>query len=96
MSDIGLTPAQADVLFYIKQCLEESTIAPSFDEIKDYLGLKSKSGVHRIVHALIERGHIHMMKDRKRSIALGPEEVRAYFCPHCRELVNPKFYAVQR
>ncbi len=50
-----LTPKQHELLCFIHNSLEESGVSPSFEEMKDALGLKSKSGVHRLISALEER-----------------------------------------
>lgn len=67
----GLTPAQKRVLDYIRYYIERNGYSPSFDDIKDAIGLRSKSGVHRLVNALRERGHITFLRNRARSITLG-------------------------
>jgi repressor LexA len=69
---LGLTPVQAKALAFIRTYNEGHPHSPSFDEIKDALGLASKSGVHRIVHALAQRGHITRQRNRARTIAVGP------------------------
>lgn len=67
----GLTTRQRDCLGVIAQLTANRGVAPSFKEIGDALGLASKSGVHRLIHGLAERGHIHFHPERKRSIALA-------------------------
>lgn len=61
-----LTAKQADLLGYLRVCDE----APSFDEMKIALGLSSKSGVHRLIGALEERGYIRRIPNRARCIEL--------------------------
>jgi SOS-response transcriptional repressor LexA len=51
-----LTPKQHELLMFIHERLRESGVPPSFDEMKDALDLKSKSGIHRLITALEERG----------------------------------------
>ena len=51
-----LTEKQRTLLVFIHDCLNERGVSPSFDEMKDALGLKSKSGIHRLITALEERG----------------------------------------
>ena len=51
-----LTRKQANLLRYISDQITKDGVSPSFDEMKDALGLKSKSGVHRLIMALEERG----------------------------------------
>ena len=69
---IGLTHKQRDCLSFIQNYLDEHGSSPSFDNIKDALGLTSKSGVHRLLTALEERGRIRRLHDRARSIEVIP------------------------
>jgi hypothetical protein len=69
-SRVGLTTQQLATLNFIEQYQAEHHVSPSYDEIKDALGLASKSGVHRLVHGLKERGAIVMLEGRTRSMAL--------------------------
>lgn len=63
-----LTRKQHDLLRFIHERLEETGVAPSFDEMKEALGLKSKSGVHRLVTALEERGFLRRLPHRARAL----------------------------
>jgi len=63
-----LTAKQHQLLVFINQRLNENGVSPSFDEMKDALGLKSKSGVHRLINALEERGFIKRMANRARAL----------------------------
>ena len=63
-----LTSKQHQLLLFINQRLTDSGVSPSFDEMKDALGLKSKSGVHRLINALEERGFIRRMANRARAL----------------------------
>ena len=63
-----LTRKQHELLLYIHQRLEESGVSPSFEEMKDALDLKSKSGVHRLISALEERGFIRRLPNRARAL----------------------------
>jgi len=63
-----LTAKQQQLLMFIHDRLSESGVSPSFDEMKDALGLKSKSGVHRLINALEERGFIRRMANRARAL----------------------------
>lgn len=66
---IGLTRRQTDCLAFIKKYITENNgVPPSFDEIKDNAGLRSKSGVHRVITALEERGLIRRLRNRARAI----------------------------
>lgn len=63
-----LTRKQQELLLLINKRLEEDGISPSFDEMKDALGLKSKSGIHRLIKALEERGFIRRLPNRARAL----------------------------
>ena len=67
---VGLTRKQLAVLRFIQRCVEQDGSAPSYAEIGAHFGLCSKSGVHRIVHCLVERGHISIAPGRARAITL--------------------------
>ena len=63
-----LTHQQQKLLQFINNFQLKSNVTPSFDEMKDGLGLKSKSGIHRILSALEERGYIRKLNNRARAI----------------------------
>ena len=63
-----LTRKQRELLKFIQERLGESGISPSFDEMKEALGLKSKSGVHRLITGLEERGFIRRLPHRARAL----------------------------
>src|SRR5436190_16573280 len=63
-----LTKKQLELLSYIHECLKESGVPPSFDEMKDALDLRSKSGIHRLITALEERGFIRRLANRARAV----------------------------
>ena len=63
-----LTRKQHELLLYIEKHLSESGVSPSFEEMKDALDLKSKSGVHRLISALEERGFIRRLANRARAL----------------------------
>lgn len=63
-----LTRKQHELLLFIHQRLKETGIPPSFDEMKDALDLASKSGIHRLITALEERGFIHRLPNRARAL----------------------------
>lgn len=65
-----LTKKQRDLLLYINENLQQNGVAPSFDEMKDALGLKSKSGIHRLIGALEERGFIRRLAHRARALEI--------------------------
>ena len=63
-----LTAKQHELLLFINQRLNESGVSPSFDEMRGALDLKSKSGVHRLISALEERGFIRRLPNRARAL----------------------------
>ncbi|MFP4518779.1 MAG: transcriptional repressor LexA [Oceanicaulis sp.] len=63
-----LTKKQHELLLFIHKRLSEDGVSPSFDEMKDALQLASKSGVHRLVSALEERGFIRRLPHRARAL----------------------------
>lgn len=71
-----LTAKQHELIQFIQQRLEETGISPSFEEMKEALDLKSKSGVHRLISALEERGFIRRLPNRARALEVikNPED----------------------
>lgn len=65
-----LTKKQHQLLLFIQKRLEENGVSPSFDEMKDALDLKSKSGIHRLITALEERGFIRRLPHRARALEI--------------------------
>ena len=85
-----LTAKQRELLLFINQRLMATGVSPSFDEMKDALRLKSKSGIHRLVGGLEERGFIRRLPHRARALevtklpeesAAGPVADRSRFSP---------------
>ena len=74
-----LTAKQHELIRFIQAKLEETGISPSFEEMKEALDLKSKSGVHRLISALEERGFIRRLPNRARALEVlkGPEDAVA-------------------
>ncbi len=65
-----LTKKQKDLLLYIHEKMSQDDIPPSFEEMKEALGLKSKSGIHRLISALVERGYIERLPHRARALEI--------------------------
>jgi repressor LexA len=63
-----LTAKQRELLLFIDNRLKDGGISPSFDEMREALDLKSKSGVHRLISALEERGFIRRLPNRARAL----------------------------
>ncbi|KDU94603.1 repressor LexA [Komagataeibacter rhaeticus] len=65
-----LTKKQHELLLFIDGHLRRTGFSPSFDEMKDALGLRSKSGIHRLISALEERGFLHRRHHRARALEI--------------------------
>jgi repressor LexA len=65
-----LTKKQRDLLVFIHKRVQKDGVSPSFDEMKDALDLRSKSGIHRLITALEERGFIRRLPHRARAIEI--------------------------
>lgn len=65
-----LTPKQKELLVFIHERLKETGIPPSYDEMKEALDLRSKSGIHRLITALEERGFIKRLPHRARALEI--------------------------
>jgi len=63
-----LTKKQYDLLLFLEERLKESGVSPSYDEMKEALDLKSKSGIHRLITGLEERGFIRRLPHRARAV----------------------------
>jgi repressor LexA len=84
-----LTKKQFELLTFINRRLSESGVSPSFEEMKEALGLKSKSGIHRLITGLEERGFIKRLAHRARAL----EVTRL---PEQASLAEPRPQAPQR
>lgn len=78
-----LTQKQKELLLFIHGRMQDEGVPPSFDEMKDALDLKSKSGIHRLITALVERGFIRRLPHRARAIEVIklPESSEAQSAP---------------
>ena len=65
-----LTRKQNELLTYLRNHIEQHDVPPSFDEMRNALGLASKSGIHRLISGLEERGHIRRLANRARAIQI--------------------------
>jgi len=88
-----LTRKQYELLLFINDRLGEGGVSPSFDEMKDALGLKSKSGIHRLITGLEERGFIRRLPHRARALEVLrlPEGAEAGLGRQQRGLERSKF-----
>ena len=91
-----LTRKQHDLLMFIHTRLQEVGVPPSFDEMKDALDLKSKSGIHRLITALEERGFIRRLPNRARALEvlkLPESHTASTPAPVAEAQVTPSFKA---
>ena len=65
-----LTRKQHELLMYIHERIKETGVSPSFDEMKEALDLASKSGIHRLITALEERGFVRRLAHRARALEI--------------------------
>ncbi len=65
-----LTKKQRDLLLFIHERMKDGDIAPSFEEMKNALNLKSKSGIHRLITGLVERGYLERLPHRARALEI--------------------------
>ncbi|NCP12398.1 MAG: transcriptional repressor LexA [Sphingomonadales bacterium] len=79
-----LTSKQHELLCFIHDRLDEGGISPSFEEMKEALGLKSKSGIHRLISALEERGFIRRLPNRARALEVMKMPERAEEGQHAK------------
>ncbi len=87
-----LTRKQLELLDFIKQRMDRDGVPPSFDEMKDALDLRSKSGIHRLITALEERGFIRRLAHRARALEIIklPEAMeKTGFAPRVIEGTKP-------
>ncbi|WKL56575.1 transcriptional repressor LexA [Asticcacaulis sp. ZE23SCel15] len=95
-----LTTKQRELLMFIHERIKESGVSPSFDEMKEALDLASKSGIHRLITALEERGFIRRLAHRARALEViklpdqattaAPPKGRQNFVPHVVEGSKPQ------
>ena len=84
-----LTAKQHELLHFIQERLDASGISPSFEEMKEALGLKSKSGIHRLISALEERGFLRRPPNRARALEVLKVPEAAKLAAPARENVVP-------
>ena len=67
-----LTPKQHKLLGFIEQTLAKQQVSPSFEEMKEYMGLKSKSGIHRLIAGLEAKGYVRHLPNQARALEVIP------------------------
>ncbi len=86
-----LTRKQHELLMFIHERIKETGVSPSFDEMKEALDLASKSGIHRLITALEERGFLRRLPHRARALEVVklPEQATAAAPPKGRSAFRP-------
>ena len=92
-----LTRKQHELLMFIHERLKETGVSPSFDEMKEALDLASKSGIHRLITALEERGFLRRLPHRARALEVVrlPEQATSAAPPRGRQPFNPRIVESQ-
>jgi repressor LexA len=87
-----LTRKQHELLMFIHERIKETGVSPSFDEMKEALDLASKSGIHRLITALEERGFLRRLPHRARALEVikMPQQATAAAPPKGRTAFQPK------
>lgn len=87
-----LTRKQHELLMFIHERLKETGVSPSFDEMKEALDLASKSGIHRLITALEERGFLRRLPHRARALEVVrlPEQATTAAPPRGRQSFTPR------
>src|SRR5579875_2824808 len=87
-----LTRKQHELLMFIHERIKETGVSPSFDEMKDALDLASKSGIHRLITALEERGFLRRLPHRARALEVVklPEQAAPAAPPRGRQPFRPQ------
>ena len=89
-----LTRKQHELLMFIHERIKESGVSPSFDEMKEALDLASKSGIHRLITALEERGFIRRLAHRARALEVVklPQQATTASPPKGRGTFKPQVF----
>jgi len=69
-----LTPKQHKLLGFIEQTIAKQQVSPSFEEMKEYMGLKSKSGIHRMIAGLEAKGYVRHLPNQARALEVIPRQ----------------------
>ncbi len=93
-----LTRKQHELLMFIHERIKETGVSPSFDEMKEALDLASKSGIHRLITALEERGFLRRLAHRARALEVVkmPEQATAAAPPRGRGAFQPQLVEAGR
>ena len=91
-----LTRKQHELLMFIHERIKETGVSPSFDEMKDALDLASKSGIHRLITALEERGFLRRLAHRARALEVVklPQQATSSAPSQGRQTFKPQVIGV--
>jgi len=81
-----MTPQQSKLFEYLERYIKGHGYCPSYQEMNSHMGLHSKSGIHRLVSALEERGYIKRLPHRARAIEIIPIEERQAYQPNTTQV----------
>lgn len=91
----SMTKQQAKLLDFIRSEIKTKRVAPSFDEMREHMGLKSKSGIHRLVQGLVSRGQIYIPFNGRRRISLtGKQDMARFTADELLEELTSRGFAV--
>jgi repressor LexA len=93
-----LTRKQHELLMFIHERIKETGVSPSFDEMKEALDLASKSGIHRLITALEERGFLRRLPHRARALEVVklPQQATSAAPPQGRQAFKPQIVGGER
>jgi repressor LexA len=93
-----LTRKQHELLMFIHERIKETGVSPSFDEMKEALDLASKSGIHRLITALEERGFLRRLPHRARALEVVklPQQATSAAPPQGRQAFKPQIVTGER
>lgn len=93
-----LTRKQHELLMFIHERIKETGVSPSFDEMKEALDLASKSGIHRLITALEERGFLRRLPHRARALEVVklPQQATTTAPPQGRQAFRPQVVESER
>jgi len=93
-----LTRKQHELLMFIHERIKETGVSPSFDEMKEALDLASKSGIHRLITALEERGFLRRLAHRARALEVVklPQQATTSAPPQGRQAFKPQLVPGER
>ena len=93
-----LTRKQHELLMFIHERIKETGVSPSFDEMKEALDLASKSGIHRLITALEERGFLRRLPHRARALEVVklPQQATSAAPPQGRQAFKPQVISGER